>query len=150
MAGEDSTDVDAGRRYPAVGVAVIIRGEGGTVLLGRRTRGRRGALWCIPCGRVEWDEDVRDAALRELSEETGLTAELGTVYAVHSNFHDPDRQTVGVWFDGRVTGGELHCADGELDQLGYFDPAAPPPLAFPTDRLVLGQLAAEAHRGAPT
>lgn len=130
------------RRYPSVGVAVIVRDDAGRVLMGRRAQGRYAGLWCIPCGRLEWDEDVRDAAKREFREETGLEVELAGVAAVHSNFHDRDRQTVGVWFDGRVTGGRLHAADGELSELGYFDPAEPPPLAFPTDALVLGELAA--------
>jgi len=124
-----------------VGVAVIIRDEAGRVLMGRRAQGRFAGLWCIPCGRLEWDEDVREEAVREFLEETGLEVELDGVAAVHSNFHDPERQTVGIWFDGHVTGGHLHPADGELSELGYFDPAAPPPLAFPTDALVLRELA---------
>jgi ADP-ribose pyrophosphatase YjhB (NUDIX family) len=124
-----------------VGVAVIIRDEAGRVLMGRRAQGRYAGLWCIPCGRLEWDEDVREEAVREFLEETGLEVELDGVAAVHSNFHDPERQTVGIWFDGHVTGGHLHPADGELSELGYFDPAAPPPLAFPTDALVLRELA---------
>lgn len=128
-------------RHPGVGVAVIIRDEAGRVLMGRRAQGRFAGLWCIPCGRLEWDEDVREAAVREFLEETGLEVELDGVAAVHSNFHDPERQTVGIWFDGHVTGGHLHPADGELSELGYFDPAAPPPLAFPTDALVLRELA---------
>ena len=43
-----------------------------------------------------------------------------------------------------VVGGELHPADGEFTEVGYFDPATPPPLAFPTDALVLANLASEA------
>jgi ADP-ribose pyrophosphatase YjhB (NUDIX family) len=124
-----------------VGVAVIIRDESGRVLMGKRAQGRYGGFWCIPCGRLEWDEDVREAAVREFLEETGLEVELTGVVAVHSNFHDRERQTVGIWFGGQVTGGYLHPADGELSEIGYFDPAVPPPLAFPTDALVLRQLA---------
>jgi hypothetical protein len=37
----------------------------------------------------------------------------------------------------------LYPVDGELDALEYVDPAAPPPLAFPTDALVLAQLATD-------
>lgn len=132
-------------RYPGVGVAVIVRDSLGRVLLGRRAGGRRAGLWCIPCGRLEWGEEVRAAALREFREETGLEVELTGVYDVHSNFHDPDRLTVGIWFSGTVTGGELHPADGELSELGWFDPAQTPELAFPTDALVLRRLAMEGH-----
>ncbi len=130
-------------RYPGVGVAVIVRDGAGRVLLGRRAGGRRAGLWCIPCGRLEWGEEVRAAARREFLEETGLEVELAGVYEVLSNFHDPDRLTVGCWFVGRVIGGRLHPADGELSELGWFDPGEPPDLAFPTDAVVLQRLASE-------
>jgi ADP-ribose pyrophosphatase YjhB (NUDIX family) len=122
-------------------VAAIVRESDGRVLLGRRAHGRRAGLWCIPCGYVEWGEDVREAARRELLEETGLEAELGAVVAVHSNFHNPELLTVGIWFAARIIGGQLAPVDGELSELAYFDPADPPELAFPTDAIVLEQLA---------
>ena len=134
-------------RNPAVGVAAVVRDAGGRVLLGRRAGGDYAGHWCIPCGYVEWDEEIRAAAVRECAEETGLDVLLGEVVAVHSIFHSRDKQTVGVWFAATVTGGELRPADGELTELGWFEPGQPPhPLAFPTDALVLDQLAAEARQ----
>ena len=132
------------RRRPSVGVAIVVRDARGRVLLGKRAVGWGAGQWCIPCGSLEWGEDVRAAAERELLEETGLRARAGEVVAVHSNFHDPERLTVGVWFAGENVAGEPFPADGELSETGWFDPAEPPPLAFPTDALVLAQLAAEA------
>lgn len=135
-------------RNPAVGVAAVLRDGEGRVLLGRRARGEYAGQWCIPCGYVEWDEDVRAAAVRECAEETGLEVALGAVIAVHSNFHNREKQSVGIWFAARSLGGEPRPSDGELTELGWFDPGLPPsPLAFPTDELVLGQLAAEAKEG---
>ncbi len=129
-------------RNPVAGVAVILIDDG-RVLLGRRARGRYRGAWCIPCGYVEWGEDVREAAYRELLEETGLQVEVGPVYTVHSNFHDPESLTVGIWFSGTVVGGTLQAGD-DLDLVDYFRPDNPPePLAFPTDRLVLDQLCRE-------
>lgn len=122
---------------------MVVRDDKGQVLLGRRGHGREANLWCIPCGRLEWDEDVRHAAERELLEETSLTARAGNVVAVHSNFHDRERQTVGIWFAAEDVSGTAQCADGELVEVGYFDPANPPELAFPTDALVLAQLSEE-------
>jgi 8-oxo-dGTP diphosphatase len=127
-------------RNPAVGVAVVVL-DADRILLGRRSRGPYVGRWCIPCGYVEWDEDIRDAARRELREETGLEIEVSDVVAVHSNFHDRAKQTVGIWFRGTITGGALRAAD-DLDQIGYFPLADPPQLAFPTDGEVLATLRA--------
>ncbi|MHB8067725.1 MAG: NUDIX domain-containing protein [Desulfobaccales bacterium] len=124
---------------PAVGVAVVVR-RGEQILWGRRNRGPYPGAWCLPCGYVEWGEDLRAAAAREFREETGLLVEVGEVLAVHSNFHDPERLTVGVWFAGRVVGGTLQAGD-DLDEVRFYPLDAPPaPLAFPTDALVLAEL----------
>ena len=129
-------------RNPAVGVAVVLRNVQGRVLMGRRATGIYAGLWCIPCGYVEWDEDVREAAVREFEEETGVRVDLGGVVAVHSNFHNRDKQTVGIWFEGVARdGAPPHPIDGEFTELDWFDPEAPPALAFPTDGLVLGDRA---------
>ncbi len=113
--------------------------SGASVLLGRRARGAYAGLWCIPCGYVEWDEDIRATAVRELLEETGLNVAIDALLAVHSNFHDPARQTVGVWFAGHIVSGTALPGD-DLDALAYFAPDRPPALAFPTDALVLKTL----------
>jgi 8-oxo-dGTP diphosphatase len=124
---------------PAVGVAVVVR-RGGEILWGRRAGGPYAGAWCIPCGYVEWGEEVRAAAAREFLEETGLEVEVGPVLAVHSNFHAPERLTVGIWFAGQVVGGQLAAGD-DLDAVSFFPLADPPqPLAFPTDEVVAEEL----------
>jgi ADP-ribose pyrophosphatase len=121
---------------PVVGVAAIVLAPGG-ILLGRRAAGATCAgRWCIPCGYVEYDEDVRAAVIRELREETGLIIEPGEVFTALSNWHNPEMHTVGIWFMARVAGGRLEPGD-DLDAARYFPLDAPPPLAFPTDARVI-------------
>jgi ADP-ribose pyrophosphatase YjhB (NUDIX family) len=129
---------------PVVGVAVIVIDDD-RIVLGRRARGIYQGAWCIPCGYVEYDEDVRQAAQREFQEETGLHVEVGEVYAVHSNFHNPAMHSVGIWFRGAVLGGTL-CPADDLAEVAYISlRCLPDNLAFPTDRLVLAQLQRDYH-----
>ena len=125
---------------PIVGVAVIVQDRHGSVLLGRRAAGSTyPGLWCIPCGYVEYEEEVRAAACREFTEETGLLVEIGDVFTVLSNFHNPQSHTVGIWFVGKIVGGSPQAGD-DLDAIDWFSPGDPPSLAFPTDAVVLSML----------
>lgn len=127
---------------PLPGVAVVVV-QDGRVLLGRRCTAPFEGQWCIPCGYVEADEDLHDAARREFREETGLQVELGSLYAVHSNFQVAARPVIGIWFLARVIGGELRAGD-DLEELRFFPIDYPPAdLAFDGDRLVIEKLRRE-------
>lgn len=121
-------------RNPIVGVAVVLLQEKRLLLVKRI--GSYEGKWCIPCGHLEWNEDVRQAAQREFKEETGLEVKVGSVVAVHSNFHDPERQTVGIWFLGQLIGGALK-PDSDVSEAAFYDlDHLPEEMAFPTDCLV--------------
>jgi len=66
-----------------VGAVVI---DDGRLLLVRRGRGPAAGEWSVPGGRVERDELLEEAVVRELREETGidLAADSVRLFAVHS------------------------------------------------------------------
>jgi len=130
-------------RNPGVGAAVVVRDDAGRLLLIRRgPEATKSGLWAIPAGFVDYGEEVKAAAARELLEETGLVAEVGDVVFVASNFHDPAKLTVGVWFAGTVVGGELEPGD-DADDAGFFALDDLPALAFETDAALIERLQAD-------
>ena len=64
---------------PLVGVSTVVHHDG-KVLLVERSKPPWQGRWSLPGGHVEWGETLRDAAVREVLEETGVTiAILGLV-----------------------------------------------------------------------
>lgn len=122
---------------PIVGVASIIIKDN-LILLGKRKSSYKGK-WCIPCGYVEWDEDVYDSLKRETFEETGLIIKNIEAFNVLSNFHNPNQHTVGIWFIVDVESGILTPGD-DLEDVKYFSYNSLPELAFPTDIIILEEL----------
>lgn len=130
-------------RNPATSAAVLVRDEAGRVLMVRRSDAvSRSGYWSLPGGFVDYGEDIRAAARRELREEAGLDAEIGGPVFVMTNFHDPEKITVCVWFEASVTGGEPVAGD-DAAEVAFFSTDALPPLAFETDAALLARLAEE-------
>ncbi len=56
---------------PLVGVAVIVRREN-HILLGKRKNSHGKGTWAFPGGHLEYGENIKQCAVREVLEETGL------------------------------------------------------------------------------
>lgn len=96
--------------------------------------------WSLPKGKVEFDETDPVAAVREVREETGYTAQLGR--RLGSISYDIPQGTKRVWYwAARATGGDFTPND-EVDKLIWLPvDAARDQLVYPHDRKVLRRFA---------
>ena len=94
-------------------VGVLCYKEGHVLMIQRGQAPRKGE-WSIPGGRIEAGESEQDAALRELMEETSVTADLGekiaTIPAVFEGYHYMLHDYIATW-----TGGTPRAGDDAAD-----------------------------------
>lgn len=76
----------------------------GQVFVGRRINIEIGEAWQMPQGGVDLGEELRDAALRELEEETGITKVSVLAEAQDWYTYEIPRRSVGVALRGKFRG----------------------------------------------
>jgi 8-oxo-dGTP diphosphatase len=103
-----------GRRYPErpiVGVlAVVMRGD--RVLVVRRANPPLPGRWGFPGGVLELGETVAQGAMRELLEETGVTAEPTGPLTVIDSIDRDDEGRVRYHYTLAVVTGEWQAGEG--------------------------------------
>jgi 8-oxo-dGTP diphosphatase len=118
MTAESPIGAGKGRRYPErpiVGVlAIIMRGD--RVLIVRRANPPMPGRWGFPGGVLELGETVAQGAMRELLEETGVTAEAAGPLTVidtidrdgegHVRYHYTLVAVIGTWQSGEGIPGD--------------------------------------------
>lgn len=115
---------------PLIGVGAIIV-ENGQVLLVKRGHPPLAGEWSIPGGVLEVGELLKEAAVREAREETGLTVEAGEILGVFDRLiRTGDRvqyHYVLIDFLCRRMGGELRPGS-DADEVRWFAPEEIPGL----------------------
>ncbi len=108
----------------------------GRVLLVRRGHPPYQGMWALPGGFVELQETVEEAVVRELREETGLTARPWRLVGVYSGpDRDPRKPTTSVAYLMR---GRARTPRGGDDAAAaaWVSLADAGPLAFDHDRIL--------------
>ncbi len=91
---------------PCVGVMLV--NEEGQAFVGRRIDNKEGDWWQMPQGGVDEGEDLREAALRELAEETGIGEACVTLLKQMAEplRYDLPEELIGKLWGGRYRGQE--------------------------------------------
>ena len=108
-----------------VGASVIVEDENGRILLQLRSDNN---CWGYAGGSVEIDEEVEEAAKRELFEETGLIANNLSLFGVFSGkdthyiYPNGDEvSNIDIVYICKDYSGELRCQKGEVNDLVFFE-----------------------------
>lgn len=81
-----------------VGVGVLIFNDNGDVLLGQRLNSHGAERWGPPGGHLEFGETFETCAIRETFEETGLTVDSPTFFALTNDlFADEHKHYISVF-----------------------------------------------------
>ena len=122
---------------PKVAAAVLVE-QGGKVLLTRRAGDPQKGLWVTPGGFVDFDEDPKQAAIRECEEETGLKVEVVELMDVISGVGHVGGASMVIFYRARIVGGTL-AANDDADIVGWFGPDELPELAFEPTKIILSR-----------
>jgi 8-oxo-dGTP diphosphatase len=117
---------------PKVAVGVVAERDG-AILMTRRNHEPKMGEWSFPSGYVDAYEDVREAAVREALEETGILVTLERLLGV---YQEPGSRVIFLAFAARAGAGEPVCGDECLD-VRFFPPGAMPPPAFQHDEAIM-------------
>ena len=121
---------------PVPATCVVVSDDRKRVLLVKRSVEPKKGFWCLPGGFMELGETPEAAALRELSEETGLTGAIEGLLGVLSNPSDQYHTVLMVGY--RVTSftGRLYAGDDASDA-GWFERSDLPDIAFKSHKTFL-------------
>ena len=90
------------------------------ILLVRESKEIAKDKFCLPCGKLEFDEEITKCAIRETKEETGLDVDLIKCVGVYQRpASTEDTNTVFFVFEAKPINGKLTtCKDHP--EVGYF------------------------------
>ncbi|MBV9574770.1 MAG: NUDIX hydrolase [Acidobacteriales bacterium] len=134
---------------PVVGVGAVIV-EHDRALLVKRRHAPLADAWSIPGGALELGETIRDALVREVREETGLSVEVADLLGIFDRIiRDAKGEIlyhyILIDFLCRITGGECRARD-DAKEIRWFTLDEITTLSLPEDTAEVLRLGFEKKR----
>lgn len=106
------------KTIPIVGVDVVVFNCGYVLLLKRRTEPLKDKWW-FPGGGIDFKEHPRDAAARELREETGISSVFDT-YVTILNLVYPKEHSISIVYSAVVDTWDVKINEEEHSEFKWF------------------------------
>jgi len=115
---------------PKVGVGILVISQEKVLLVKRGMHPELGK-WSLPAGFLDYGEDPRKTAVREVFEETNLEVKITGLLDV---YHNPEAQSQGgasifILYQAELFRGEIQAGD-DAEEAAFFDFSTLPELAF--------------------
>ena len=103
------------RRHSASAGAIVTREDGRFLAVQRRDTG----AWVTPGGILEPGEPLREAAAREVYEETGVAIDVGTLVGIYQNL---STEVITFVFHARPLSGQHQHTSDETSHVRWITP----------------------------
>lgn len=114
---------------PIPATCLVVVSPQAQLLLVQRSVAPQLGQWCLPGGFIEVDEMPEKAALRELTEETGLTGRIESLLGVRTSASTMYHSVLLIGYLVRRYNGQLAPGDDAADAR-WFDHDKLPPIPF--------------------
>lgn len=131
---------------PIPATCLVTIDEQERLLLVKRSVDPKKGFWCLPGGFMELDETPEAAALREFTEETGLTGRIDMLLGVAANPSDTYNTVLMTGFLVKSFAGRLEAGD-DAEDIRWYEPDNLPEIAFDSHRRFV-RIYYAAHAGA--
>ena len=123
---------------PSVGVATVVIKDN-KILIGKDTR-KGDAVFGVPGGHWENGETLKECAIREVKEESGIDCIIIGIVSVHDFYReDKNKSYVTIGMKADYSSGEARDSheEGRLDWAWYSPEEALKLNLFPADRILI-------------
>lgn len=103
-----------------VGSAVVVENDEGKILLAKSNKREVKDIWVLPGGGVKFGETAREAAKREIKEETGLEIEIENFITMYELIQKNDHRVI-FYHKAKPVGGKLQPSD-DVSELIWIKP----------------------------